>query len=49
MVEIVLHLIVLRKTKQVAVLHVEEVLWLRGGGGEGVGDAGVMSEWGRHW
>ena len=31
MVEVVLHLVVLRQAQQVAVLHVEQVLWLVGG------------------
>lgn len=32
MVEIVFHLVVLWQAQEVAVLHVHQVLWLRGGG-----------------
>lgn len=31
MVKIVFHLVVLRQAQEVAVLHVHQVLWLRGG------------------
>ena len=30
MVEIVFHLVVLRQAQEIAVLHVHQVLWLRG-------------------